>query len=140
LAVQRTALREHDEELRVRGIRVGRPRHAHRAAAEGLARELGGHVGQVRSTSPVALRIAGLSHEAVDHAVEDEPVVEAALSQRLDPLRVLGGDVGPKADRHPPVLGLEKDRVLRIGGRLRGSRTGERQAEGRGGEAQCTAG
>ena len=48
--------------------------------------ELGLEVGQLGAALAGALRVAALGHEAGDHAVEGEAVVEAAADQRLDPL------------------------------------------------------
>ncbi len=66
--------------------------HADRAALEGTVRELRFEVRQVRpaharrgDSSPPALaelHVAGLGHEAVDHPVEDDVVVGAALGER----------------------------------------------------------
>ena len=46
------------------------------------------------------LDVAGLGHEAVDDAVEDDAVVEAFARERLDALDVAGGEVGAQADHH----------------------------------------
>ena len=69
-------------------------------------------------------RVAGLGHEARDDAVEDDAVIETLLHQRLDLRHVLGGEIGPQADRDAPVLGVEIDNVLRVGA-LRESRASE---------------
>ena len=96
LAVERWRGREHDEELRIGGVRVGRTGHADRAAHEmRLVGELGRQVGQVRAASAGAGRIAGLRHEAVDDAMEHDAVIKALLRQRLDLRDVLGREVGP---------------------------------------------
>ena len=58
-----------------------------------LARELGLEL-VARAAGAVAVRVAGLRHEAVDHAMEDDPVIEALARQRLD-LR----DMSPAPDR-----------------------------------------
>ena len=62
------------------------------------------------------LRIAGLRHEARDHAVELEAVVEALLGELLDPLDVLGREIGPQLDRaRLPVLSSMTRVFRRIG-------------------------
>ena len=66
--------------------------------------------------------------------MEDDAVVEPALGQRLDLLRVLRREVRAQADGDAPILGVEIDGVLRIGRRLLrgGGRQGgkrERQSE-----------
>src|SRR5438309_3649944 len=68
---------EHDEELAVRAILAARPRCADAAAKERHGGELGLEVGQVRPALARSLRVAALRHEAGDHAVEVEAVVEA---------------------------------------------------------------
>src|SRR3546814_4388380 len=50
------------------------------------------------SAGAVALGIAGLRHEALDHAVEGQPVIEMPARQRLDPLDHLGRDIGAQPD------------------------------------------
>ena len=45
-----------------------------------LLGELGLDVGLVRAAHAGAGRVAGLGHEAVDHAVEDDAIVEAGLA------------------------------------------------------------
>ena len=66
---------------RIGRIRALRARHADRAALVGRLRELGRNVGQVGFARAGAGRVAGLGHEALDDAVEDDAVVEAALGR-----------------------------------------------------------
>ena len=47
-----------------------------------------------------AVRAAGLRHEAVDDAVEDDAVVEALAHQFLDARDVAGREVGTHLDHH----------------------------------------
>ena len=47
-----------------------------------------------------AVRAADLGHEAVDHAVEDDAVIESFARQLLDALDMLGREVGPELDHH----------------------------------------
>ena len=46
--------------------------------------------------------------------MEDEPVVELALHQRLDLGDVLGREIGPQLDDDLAVLGRQDQRVLRV--------------------------
>src|SRR6185437_2516852 len=83
LAVEEWRRREADEELAVGAVGVLRARHAQRAAHEMRRIELGLEL-LARATSAVAARIAGLRHEAFDHAMEDDAVIEALARQLLD--------------------------------------------------------
>ena len=65
---------------------------------------------------PVPLRAAGLGHEAVDHAVEHDAVVEAFARQLLDALDVLGREVGAQRDDDAAFGGLHDEGVLGVGG------------------------
>ena len=53
---------------------------------------------------PVPVGIAGLGHEAVDHAMEDDAVVEAFAHQLLDARDVAGREVGPQLDDDLPCV------------------------------------
>ena len=55
--------------------------------------------GLVRSARAGAGRIAALRHEAGDHAVEHDAVVEAVVGQLGDPLDMLGRQIGAQLDR-----------------------------------------
>ena len=79
----------HDVELAVGAVVVGRARHRHRAANVRQRVEFGLDVGQLRPALAGPGRVAALSHEAVDHAVEHRAVVEMLAGQGLDPLDVL---------------------------------------------------
>ena len=71
--------------------------------------------GIFRAAGAVAvLAVAGLRHEAVDHAVERHVVVELLARQRLEALGVLGREVGAQLDDDAAVLGVDQERVLRI--------------------------
>ena len=63
-----------------------------------LVGEFGLEVGQVGAADAGAGRIAALRHEAGDHAVEDDAVVEAAVGELGDALDVAGREVGPQLD------------------------------------------
>ena len=86
--------------------------HAERAALERRRGEFGLEVGQLGAAAAGAGRIAGLGHEAVDHAVEHDAVVEMLADQRLDLRHVVRREVGPQLDRDPAVLGVEIDRIV----------------------------
>ena len=124
LAVEEVVVGEVDEELRVGRVGALRARGADRAAVVRQLRELRRQVGVLRAARPrepqvAALRapvlhVAGLRHEALDHAVEHHPVIGALARQRLHALDVAGRHVGQELDRHRAVLELHENRVLRI--------------------------
>ena len=97
---------EADEELRIGRIGRLRARHAKRAARKGGFGEFGWHVGQVGAAHAGAGRVAGLGHEAVDHAMEDDAVVKALFRQGLDARDMLGREIGTQADHDASVLEL----------------------------------
>ena len=70
--------------------------------------ELGRQVWIARAAGAGALRAAGLRHEAVDHAVEHDAVVEAFVDERLDALDVLRREVGPQLDHDVALGGFER--------------------------------
>src|ERR1700704_6459298 len=74
LVVEEARVVEADEELAVAGIRILRPRHRDCAAHMRLTVELGFEL-LARAASAGPVRTAGLRHEAVDDAVEYDPVV-----------------------------------------------------------------
>ena len=122
------AFGEHDEELRIGGIdAVAAPRHADDAALE---RHVGEFLLQVRifrtAGAVEILAVAGLRHEAVDHAVERHVVVIALARQLLDPLGMLGREVGAQLDDDAALGGVDDDRVrlVEIGGQRLGDRGG----------------
>src|ERR1044072_2401788 len=100
LAVEEGRIVEADEELAVRAVRIHRPRHRAGAADMRLAAELGLEVGLLRAAGAGAAGIAALRHEPVDHAVEDDAVVEAAIGEAGDPLDMAGCEIGAQPDRH----------------------------------------
>src|SRR5690606_7635391 len=59
-------------------------------------------------------RVAALSHEAVDHAVEDHAVVESFARQLLDAADMTRRDVGAQLDHHRPVLERQDQETLGI--------------------------
>jgi hypothetical protein len=77
--------------------------------------EFGLEVGQLGAALPGARRVAGLGHEALDHAVEDDPVIEPLPHEGLDPLDMMGRPFGHQPDQHAPaVRQVEYEHVLRI--------------------------
>lgn len=79
--------------------------------------EFGLEVGKLRAALPRARRIPALRHEAVDHAVEHHPVVEARTGQGLDPLDMARRPVGLQTDLDPlPVRQVEDPDVVGISG------------------------
>jgi len=99
LPVQEIPLIEHDEELRVGGIRVLAARHTDDTPVKGQIRKLGRQVGHVRTThtGPAGVtagfaefHITGLRHEAVDDTVKHDTIIGPLLCQCLEPLDVLG--------------------------------------------------
>ena len=98
IAVEARIGREHDEELAVGAVRTVSARAAPTVPRRNGMRELGLQVGQVGAALAGSLGIAALGHEAGDHAVEGQPVVEAAAHQRLDPLDMMRREVRPQLD------------------------------------------
>jgi hypothetical protein len=61
-----------------------------------------------------AFRAAGLRHEAVDHAVEQDAVIKPLTREFLDALDVFRREVRAQLDRHLPLRGLQQQRVFEI--------------------------
>ena len=57
-----------------------------------------GRSGSVEPPSPVPLRIAALGHEAGNHAMKCQPIVEAVRGQLLNSIDILRGDIRPQLD------------------------------------------
>jgi len=89
-------------------------RHAERAAREMRLGEFGLDVGLLRATHAGAGRVARLGHEAVDHAVKDDAVIETFAGQLLDLRDMLRRQVRAKLDHDATILQIEIDRVLRV--------------------------
>ena len=111
------AVGEHDEELAVGAVvAVALARHADNAALVGHVGELGLEVGIFRAAGAVAvLPVAGLRHEARDHAVERHAVVEVLARELLQPRGVARRDVVAQLDDDAALRGVDQQRVLRIG-------------------------
>src|SRR5260221_2747022 len=113
-AVEEGRRREADEELAVGAVGVVGARHRDGAADVLLLAELGGQL-LSRAAGAGALGIAGLCHEAVDDAVEDDAVIEATARQLLDPRDGLGREIGAQFDDDSPGGDVEVESVLEIG-------------------------
>src|SRR6185437_3235428 len=74
--------------------------------------------GQVAAARAGAGRVAALSHETFDHAVERRAVIKPLACQGLDALHVMRRDVGQKLNDHAALLQVQIDRVLGIQLRL----------------------
>ena len=61
-----------------------------------------------------AVGVAGLGHEALDDAVEDDAVVLALARQLLDLGDVRGGEVGAHLDDDAAVLEIDVERVFLV--------------------------
>ena len=117
LAVKPGGGSEADEELAVPAVRVAGAGHAHRTGEElCLVGELGGHVGQVAAAGAGVGGVAGLRHEAGDHAEEFAAVVEAARGQRADLLAGFRREVGAQLDRDDAEGQRHVNGVRRAGG------------------------
>ena len=82
----------------------------------GLLAELGGQL-IAHAAHAGALWIAGLRHEAVDHAMEDDAVVLALARQLLDLGDVLGGEIGSHLDDDAAiVLEIDVERIFLVCG------------------------
>src|SRR3546814_8302080 len=78
----------------------------------GICIEFRLQIGKIRTALPRARRIAGLGHEAFDHAMEDDAIVKAAPRQSLDPLDVVGGKIGTQLDTPAPTVGRDQSRTI----------------------------
>jgi len=106
LAVEVRRVREADKELAIGAVGVAGARRSDGAALERRVAELGRQVGVLGAAGARSSRIAGLRHEARDHAVEFEAVVEPLLGEQLGPLDVLRREIGPQLNRHLARLQL----------------------------------
>src|SRR5690606_4762019 len=83
-------------------VRLFRAAHAGAARIEVLAAGL------------AVLHVAGLRHEILDDAVEDDAVIGAFTRQFLDACDVARSQIRQKLDDHPALGGFHDDRVFRI--------------------------
>src|SRR5687768_16007491 len=98
LIVEEARVVEADEELAVRAVGVLSAGHRADAADVRLTTEFRLQVRKVGAAGAAARRVAALGHEAGDHAMKRNAVVEAALRQLLDPLDMARGQVRAKLD------------------------------------------
>ena len=99
------------------------PRHADNAAFERHVGEFGNEIWIFRTAGTIEiLAVAGLRHEAFDHAVERHVVVIAVARQRLDALGVLRCQIGAQLDDDAALGGVDDDRIglVEIGGQRLG--------------------
>ena len=71
--------------------------------------------GIFRAAGAGAVRAAGLRHEAVDDAVEDDAVVEALGDELLDVRDMARREIGPHLDDDRALGRLEGQRVALFG-------------------------
>src|SRR5690606_12246790 len=113
LAVEPGGISEADEELAVAGVRVHGAGHRDGAALVLLRGELRLEL-LTRAAGAGAPRATSLGHEAVDHAMEDNAVVEAVADEFLDAADMAGCEVGAHLNDDGALGGLHHQRVFRI--------------------------
>ena len=64
------------------------------------------------------MRASGLRHEALEHAMKRDTVVELLSDEFLDALDVAGGEVRAQLDDDRTLGGVERQRVLSVGHRM----------------------
>src|SRR3954447_20234718 len=111
LVVEEGRIAETDEELAVAGIGIAGARHRHRTAHVRLLVELRLEL-LAGAAGAGAMRAAGLRHEAIDHAVEHDAVVEALTNQLLDARDMARREVGPHLDGDGALRSLEDQGVF----------------------------
>ena len=115
LAVQVGGLLHHDEELAAGGVGVHGPGHGENTPVvlEGVAHAVVGELaldGVAGAAHAVAVGAAALDHEAGDHPVEDQAVVEAGLHQADEVVHRVGSHLGVELGDHlAAVLHLNGD-------------------------------
>lgn len=72
-----------------------------------LSVELRRQVGMIRTPGPRTRRAAGLRHEALNHAVKYDAVVETVTHKRLDTLHMLWCKVRPQRYHNAPFGGVD---------------------------------
>ena len=78
-----------------------------------LVGELGGEV-LTRAAGTGAQRVAGLGHEAVDHAMKNDTVVKLLANQLLDPGDMLRRQVGTHFDDHASALEFQVECIFQV--------------------------
>src|SRR5476651_1960720 len=115
LAVEEVRVLEADEELAARAVRIAGAGHRRHAAAVQFLAEFGGQT-IAHAAHAVAVGVAGLRHEAVDHAMEYDAVVLAFARKLLDLRDMLGREVGAHLDDDAAVLEVDVERVFLVHG------------------------
>ncbi len=98
LAIEESRVVKDNEELAVRAVRIHRARHRAGAADMRFVVELLRQVRLGRTAGAGAIGAAALRHEAVDYAVEFDPVIKAFARQLSDAFDMLGGKVRAQLD------------------------------------------
>ena len=125
LAVQEVVVGEVDEELAVGRVRVLAARRAERATVVWDLGEFGwkvrlvGAAGtcatQVKAVDEIAvLDVACLSHETIDHAVEDDIVIFTRTRELFHAITMCRRDVGQKLNGDCAIFQLDQDRVFGV--------------------------
>src|SRR3546814_15391206 len=78
----------------------------------GICIEFRLQIGKIRTALPRARRIAGLGHEAFDHAMEDDAIVKAAPRPSPHPLDAVGRKIGTQLSTHAPTVGTAQSKHL----------------------------
>jgi len=112
LPIEESGIVKADEELAVGRVRIVGPRHRADPAHMRFGVEFGLEVGLVRSAHAGAVGAAALGHEARDHAVKLDPVIEPLVCQLDDPRDVAGGQIGAQLDLHIAAAAERKGKVL----------------------------
>src|SRR3954451_1960141 len=111
LAIEEPGIVKANEELAVAGLGAGGARHRGRAAYMRLLVELGLQL-LAGAAGAGALRAAGLRHEAVDHAMEHDAVVEAFTHEFLDARDVARRQIRPHLDGDGALRSFEDQCVF----------------------------
>src|SRR6185437_13460056 len=111
LLVEKARIGEADEELRIGGVGILRPRHGTGAANMRLRVELGLEVWIFRAAGAGAVRASGLRHETFDHPMENDTVVEFFADELLDVRDVAWCQIRPHLDDDGSLRGFERERI-----------------------------
>src|SRR5579871_2047269 len=111
LLVEEAGVVEADKELAVGGIRARRAGHRSGAAHMRLLVELGLEL-LAASAGAGALRAAGLRHEPLDHAMEDDAVIKSITYQLLDPRHMVRREIRSHLDGDRSLGGFEDQSIF----------------------------
>src|SRR5262249_45343168 len=90
-------------------------RHSDDPALERHIGKFSRQIGIFRAAGAIAIpSIACLRHETIDHAMKGNIVVELVARELLDAFGVLGREIVAQLYDDPAMLGIDKDRILRI--------------------------